>query len=168
MKKLKLTEKGKKLIGVLAAIASLLIILLVFIIISVNKDTSKKFDVGRLESIIMGEYEDLNLKEMDQIDLLNTFGIVEDEIPDSALIMSMNDVEEGTATVNDNYIIIINTEEYQYYYDMLNSHIDSVTRNSQDEKIVELYEKAIVKCGKNYVYLIVSPYAKEIEQIINE
>ncbi len=168
MKKLKLTEKGKKLIGVLAAIASLLIILLVFILISINKDTSKTYDVERLQSIIMGEYEDINLKEMDQIDLLNSFGINLDEIPNSALLMTPNDEPEVAYSSKDNYVIIINTEEHQHYYDMLYSQIDSITRYSEDEKTVELYKNAIIKHDNNYVYMIVGQHAKEIEKIINE
>ena len=168
MKKLKLTDKGKKLIGVLAAIASLLIIILVFILISATRDTSKTYDVEKLHNILIGEYEDINLKEMDQIDLLNAFGINIDEIPSSTLLMSMNEESEEPYTSKDNYIIIINTENYQYYYDALYSQIDSITRYGEDEELVNLYSKAIVKCGENYVYMIVSEYAQEIEKIINE
>ncbi len=168
MKKLKLTDKGKKLIGVLAAIASLLIILLVFILISINKDTSKTYDVERLQSIIMGEYEDISLKEMDQIDLLNSFGINIEEIPNSALLMSTNGEQDVPYSSKDNYVIIINSEKHQYYYDMLYSQIDSITRYSEDEKTVELYKNAIIKHDNNYVYMIVGVHAKEIEQIINE
>lgn len=168
MKKLKLTDKGKKLVGVLAAIASLLIILLVFILISINKDTSKTYDVEKLHNILIGEYEDINLKEMDQIDLLNAFGLNIDEIPNSTLLMSLNSNTEEPYTSKDNYIIIINTENYQYYYDALYSQIDSITRYSEDEETIKLYSKAIIKCGENYVYMIVSEYAEEIERIINE
>ena len=168
MKKLKLTNKGKKIIGVLAAIASLLIILLVFIIISLNKDTSKTYDVEKLHNILIGEYEDINLKEMDQIDLLNAFGINIEEIPNSTLLMSMNSEGDEAYTSKDNYIIIINTENYQYYYDVLYSQIDSIRRYSEDEETVKLYNKAIIKCGENYTYMIVSEHAQEIEKIINE
>ena len=65
-------------------------------------------------------------------------------------------------------IIIINTENYQYYYDSLESQIDSITRYSENKEEVELYSNSILKADKNYVYLIVGKNAKEIENIINE
>lgn len=167
MKKLKLTKKGKKIIGVLAGIASLLTIILVFLILSLNTDISKTYNTEKLHSILIGEYDDLNLREMDQIDLLNRFGIIKDDIPESLALMShLEDNEENK--FKETIIIIINTENYQYYYDSLESQIDSITRYSENKEEVELYSNSILKADKNYVYLIVGKNAKEIENIINE
>lgn len=168
MKKLKLTNKGKKLVGVLAVIASLLIIFLIFLLMSLGADKSKTYDIEKLQSIIIAEYADLNLKEMDQIDLLNKFGIIKEEISESLAFMSYAEDKDGNNTAEDNYIIIINSENYQYYYDMFESQIDSITRYTEDKKEFELYSNAILECDENYVYLIVSKEAKNIEQLINE
>lgn len=168
MKKLKLTNKGKKLVGVLAVIASLLIIFLIFLLISLGSDKSKTYNIEKLQSIMIAEYADLNLKEMDQIDLLNKFGIIKEEIPESLAFMSYAEDKDGNNTAEENYIIIINTENYQYYYDMFDSQIDSITRYTEDKEEFELYSNAILKCDENYVYLIVSKEAKNIEQLINE
>ena len=167
MKKLKLTKKGKKLVGVLAAIASLLTIILVFLILSLNTDTSKTYNIEKLHSILIGEYEDLNLREMDQIELLNRFGLIQSEIPESLTLMSYQE-EDADNISDENYVIIINTENYQHYYDMLISQVDSITRYTENKEEFDLYSNAIIKCDKNYVYMIVSKKAKEIEILINE
>lgn len=168
MKKLKLTKKGKELLGVLAAIASILIIILIFIILSISSNKPKTYDVEKLHSIIIGEYGELNLTEMDQIELLNRFGLIQSEIPESLTLMSYQEDEDGDNISDENYVIIINTENYQHYYDMLISQVDSITRYTEDKEEFDLYSNAIIKCDKNYVYMIVSKKAKEIEILINE
>ncbi len=168
MKKLKLTNKGKKIIGVLATIASLLIILLIFILLSLTQDSSKSYNIVELQSLLPKEFEDLNLRDMDHIDLLSAFGLDKNEIPDSLSLMSYLTDEDGNNTSSENYIIVINSENYKYYYDILYSQIDSLLRYEEDESKVELYQNAIIKCGENYTYLIVSKDAKDIEKLINE
>ena len=168
MKKLKLTKKGKELIGVLAAVAALLLIILIFLIFSLSADKTKTYDVVKLHSIIIGEYEDLSLREMDKIDLLTKFGIIKEEIPESLALMSYSENTDGENIAPETYIMIINTENYQYYYDMLESQIDSIVRYSENQEEINLYTNSILKSGENYVYLIVSSEAKSIEQLINE
>lgn len=168
MKTLKLTKKGKKIIGVLAAIASLLIIFLVFLLISLKTDTSKTYDVERLKSILIGEYEDLSLIEMDQMDLVELFALEKSEIPNSLLLKNRQIDEEGNNVGKACYIILINTEKYQYYYDVLASQIDAMVKFSEVPEEVELYSNAIIKSDANYVYMIACDRAKEIEEIINE
>lgn len=168
MKKLKLTNKGKKLLGVLAAIASLLIIILIFLILSLGTDKSKTYDIEKLQTILVNEFEDLHLRNMDHIDLLNKFGINKEEIPNNLVLMSYVGDEQGNNIAEENYVIIINTEDYQYYYDMLSSQIDSVTRYTEDKEEFDLYSKAIIKCDENYVYMIISKEAKAIEKVLNE
>ena len=168
MKKLKLTNKGKKLLGVLAAIASLLIIILIFLILSLGTDKSKTYDIEKLQSILVNEFEDLHLRNMDHKDLLNKFGINKEEIPNNLVLMSYVGDEQGNNIAEENYVLIINTEDYQYYYDMLSSQIDSVTRYTEDKEEFDLYSNAIIKSDKNYVYMIISKEAKSIEKVINE
>ena len=55
MKKLKLTKKGKKIIGVLAGIASLLTIILVFLILSLNTDIASS-GLTSIESNLLSHF----------------------------------------------------------------------------------------------------------------
>jgi hypothetical protein len=55
---------------------------------------------------------------MDQIDLLTKFGIIKEEIPESLALMSYSENTDGENIAPETYIMIINTENYQYYYDM--------------------------------------------------
>lgn len=168
MKKLKLTKKGKELVGVLAAVAALLLIILIFLIISLSADKSKTYDIVKLQSLIIGEYEDLSLREMDKIDLLTKFGIIQEEIPDSLALMSYSENAEGKNIAPETYVLIINTDNYQYFYDMLASQIDSVIRYSENQDEIKLYQNSILKAEENYIYMIISSEAKSIEQLINE
>ena len=79
------------------------------------------------------------------------------------------DDEGNDVTKNINYIIVMNTEKYQYYYEIFESHIDSNVMYTEDKKLFKLYSKnSILKKDKNYVYFIVSKKSKDIEETINE
>ena len=62
----------------------------------------------------------------------------------------------------------MNTDKYQYYYEIFESHIDSTIMYTEDKKLLKLYDKnVILKKDKNYVYLIISKKSKEIDALIN-
>ena len=48
-----------------------------------------------LKSILIGEYEDLSLIEMDQMDLVELFALEKSEIPNSLLLKNRQLNEEG-------------------------------------------------------------------------
>lgn len=165
MKKLRLTKKAK--VGILVIIASILLIGLIVIIS--NFEQPKRYDVDNLKSALINEFEELNLFEMDNFDVLAEFGFGSEEVPDGLYLKSLVMDEKGQDVTEDkNIIIILNTENYQYYHDIFQSHIESNIMYTEDKKIFKLYNKAILKSEENYVYLIVSNKAKDIEKFINE
>lgn len=153
--------------GILAVFAG---ILLVVILIGLfNKFKIKTYDVNELKEALIDEYSDLYLTEMDHIDVLSMFGFEKNEVDDALYLKSLKLDDEGNdITENINYIIIMNTDKYQYYYEIFESHIDSTIMYTEDKKLLKLYDKnVILKKDKNYVYLIISKKSKEIDALIN-
>ena len=153
--------------GILAAFAG---ILLVVILIGLfNKFKIKTYDVNELKDTLIDEYSDLYLTEMDHVDVLSMFGFEKNEVEDALYLKSLKLDDDGNdITENINYIIIMNTDKYQYYYEIFESHIDSTIMYTEDKKLLKLYDKnVILKKDKNYVYLIISKKSKEIDALIN-
>lgn len=153
--------------GILAAFAG---ILLVVILIGLfNKFKIKTYDVNELKDALIDEYSDLYLTEMDHIDVLSLFGFEKNEVDDALYLKSLKLDDDGNdITENINYIIIMNTDKYQYYYEIFESHIDSTIMYTEDKKLLKLYDKnVILNKDKNYVYLIISKKSKEIDALIN-
>ena len=153
--------------GILAAFAG---ILLVVILIGLfNKFKIKTYDVNELKDALIDEYSDLYLTEMDHVDVLSMFGFEKNEVDDALYLKSLKLDDDGNdITENINYIIIMNTDKYQYYYEIFESHIDSTIMYTEDKKLLKLYDKnVILKKDKNYVYLIISKKSKEIDALIN-
>lgn len=165
MKKLRLTKKAK--VGMLVGLASILLIALIIILLSIERP--KTYDVENLKPLIINEFPTLYLSEMDHIDILTDFGFEKSEVPDALFLHSLQLDDNGNdITSEENYVIIINTENYEFYRDIFESHVDSNLRYTEEDEVYKLYEKAIVKCDKNYVYAIISKKSKEIENLINE
>ena len=153
--------------GILAAFAG---ILLVVILIGLfNKFKIKTYDVNELKDALIDEYSDLYLTEMDHVDVLSMFGFEKNEVEDALYLKSLKLDDDGNdITENINYIIIMNTDKYQYYYEIFESHIDSTIMYTEDKKLLKLYDKnVILKKDKNYVYLIIRKKSKEIDALIN-
>ena len=153
--------------GILAAFAG---ILLVVILIGLfNKFKIKTYDVNELKDALIDEYSDLYLTEMDHVDVLSMFGFEKNEVEDALYLKSLKLDDDGNdITENINYIIIMNTDKYQYYYEIFESHIDSTIMYTEDKKLLKLYDKNVfLKKDKNYVYLIISKKSKEIDALIN-
>ena len=153
--------------GILAAFAG---ILLVVVLIGLfNKFKIKTYDVNELKDALIDEYSDLYLTEMDHVDVLSMFGFEKNEVEDALYLKSLKLDDDGNdITENINYIIIMNTDKYQYYYEIFESHIDSTIMYTEDKKLLKLYDKnVILKKDKNYVYLIISKKSKEIDALIN-
>lgn len=165
MVKRKLSKRA--IIGILAVIVSILLVAIVVILF--NKFKIKTYDVNKLKESLINGYEELYLSEMDHVDVLSLYGFEKNEVEDALYLKSLKLDDEGNdITENVNYIIIMNTDNYQYYYEIFESHIDSTKMYTEDKKLLKLYDKnAILKKDKNYVYLIISKKSKEIEEFIN-
>lgn len=165
MTKYKLTKKAKT--GILVAIASILLIALIIILLSIEKP--KTYDIEKLQPLIINEFPTLYLQEMDHIDVLSEFGFEKNEISEAIFLKSLQLDDNGNdITENKNFVIVMNTENYEFYRDILESHVDSNLMYTEDDDIYKLYEKAIIKCGPNYMYAIISLKSSEIEKLINE
>lgn len=165
MTKLKLTKKAKT--GILVAIASILLIALIIILLNIEKP--KVYDLTKLEPLIINEFPTLYLTEMDHIDVLNEFGFEKSEVSEALFLKSLQLDDNGNdITESQNFVIIMNTENYEFYRDIFESHVDSNLRYTEEDSIYKLYEKSIVKSGANYVYAIISLKSQEIEKLINE
>lgn len=158
----------KTVIGILIIFMSILLVVLAVILF--NKFKIKTYDINSLKDSLINGYEELNLTEMDQIDVLSEYGFEKSEVEDALYLKSLVLDDEGNDITKDfNYIIIMNTEDYQNYYEIFESHIDSTIMYTEDKKLLKLYSKnAILKKDKNYVYLIISKQSKDIEEYINQ
>lgn len=165
MVKRKLSKRA--IVGILAFIASILLIVLVVILF--NKFKIKTYDINDLKNKLVEGYEELSLTDMDHVDVLELYGFEKSEVEDALYLKSLKMDDEGNDITEDiNYVIVMNTENYQYYYEIFESHIDSTKMYTEDKKLLKLYDKnAILKKDKNYVYLIISKKSKEIEEFIN-
>lgn len=165
MKKLKLTKKAKT--GILVGLAGILLIALIVVLLNIERP--KTYDIETLKPLIINEFPTLYLSEMDQIDILTDFGFEKSEVPNALFLKSLQIDDNGNDITEEyNYVIIMNTENYEFYRDIFESHVDSNLRYTEDDSIYKIYEKAIIKCDKNYVYAIISKKSKEIEKLINE
>ena len=77
----KINFSKKTIIGILAVIASVLLIVLVVIL--VNKLKIKSYDIQELKDNLISSYEELSLSEMDHVDVLSTFGFEKNEVDDA-------------------------------------------------------------------------------------
>ena len=93
------------------------------------------------------------------------FGTDFDELSDAVFMSNIK--LEDKFTEDTMMIVVINTDNSKYYYDLLKSHIDSYMMYSEDEILLELYSNSILVKEKNYVYFIVGNEAKAIEKEIN-
>lgn len=164
----KINLSKKTIIGILAVLASILLIVLVVIL--VNRLKVKTYDIETLKDDLISSYESLDLVEMDHVDVLSAFGFEKNEVEDALYLKSLKLDDDGNDITKDiNYIIVMNTEKYQYYYEIFQGHIDSSVMYTEDKKLLKLYDKnSILKCDKNYVYFILSKKSKDIESSINE
>lgn len=160
-------SKKKKII-LIASIAFLLVFI-VGMIILINNNRKVKFDLDKIEKEMLKEYKELDIRTFDQYDISMYFGLDFNEIPSSLFLSDfVENAEEPKPFSPKILIIIINTKEVDNYYDSLLGFIDLNKDNSEDKKIAKLFNKAILKKGKNYVYLVLGDNPKEMEKKLLE
>ena len=165
-KKIKIKNKGYFL-GVIALIAIALLGLV--IVLFIKAFNTKSYDIEKLEDKLVLEYKSLNLTEMDKFDVLELFGFDKNDVDDGLFLKSLEmDSKGNDITKEVNYVVVINTKEHQDYYEIFESHVDSYLNYTDDKDEYNIYEKAIIRHDRNYVYLIISNMAKDIEKTINK
>ncbi len=159
---------NKKKITLIASIA-FLIIFIIGMIILINNNRKSKFDLDKIEKEMLKEYKELDIRTFDQYDISMYFGFDFNEIPSSLFLSDfVEDSEEPKPFSPKILIIIINTKDVDKYYDSLLGFIDLNENNNEDKKIAKLFNKAILKKGENYVYLVLGDNSKEIEKKLLE
>lgn len=154
--------KNKKIIIVISIIVCIVLVIGLYISFSFS---SKRYDISAIQNQCLKFYGDKNLRVMDFIDMTALFGTDFDELSDAVFM--------GNIKLEENYtddtimIVVINTDNSEYYYDLLKSHVDSYMMYSEDEILLKLYSESILVKEKNYVYFIVGKEAKVIEKEIN-
>ena len=159
---------SKKIIIGLLAVITVSILLGILTMLLLKSFNVKSYEISKLQNILEDEYTNLHLTEMDFMDVRSVFGFEKSEVEDALYLKSLEMDSEGNDITKDiNYIVVMNTKNYQYYHDMFAAHIDSMIKYPEDDKELKLYNKAILKCDKNYVYVIISKKSKDIEKTIN-
>jgi hypothetical protein len=130
-----------------------------------RKKDMKSFDFIKIESQMKRNYEEAGLNTLDFIDITSLFGIDNSEIPNSIFLGNINAEEMNKENMM--LVIVMNTNNVDYYYDSLYSYIESNKMNLDNEKILKLFDSAILKKGLNYVYLIIAENAKLVEKELN-
>lgn len=158
-------NKNVLIVGIVALIVFVLGCLLLF-----NKNSNKtKFDLDLVQKEFMKEFKEYDVREFDQYDISMYFGLDFNEIPSSLFISDFSeDPDEPKPFAPKVLIIVINTQDAEDYYDSLLGFVDLNKNNLEDKKLAKKYEKAILKKGKNYVYLLLGDNPKDMEKKLLE
>lgn len=163
-------NKNTKKIIIISAVC-LLIILSGFIIYMTTR--IKTYDLMNIENKIESEFAHLNLLPMDKFDTLTDFGFSSEEVSNGMYLKTIIISDEGiNVTKNDelNYIIVIQDDKYEEYYDMFYSYIDSNLMSFEENtKEYKLYKNAKLKKidKKHVVYLVVTKNKSDRSSIIS-
>lgn len=155
--------KNKK--NIIILITVLIVIVIAVAIFVFSKLSFKSYDIPAIEEQCIRYYTDRNIRTMDFIDMTSLFGTNIEETSDAVFLSNMNVEEEINS--ESMMIIVMNTEDSSYYYDLFKSHLDSYMMYNDNEELLTLYENAILVKGKNYVYFIIDKEAEVIEKEIN-
>ncbi len=155
-------QHSKKIILIIVIIA--IIAIAVLVLLKINRDANRSYDLEQVKEDFLKDYVDLNLEEMDQFDINYYFGIDVETISDY-LFLSDNYYlsQEEELQQPKNLVGIVKTDQVDDYYNVLESYIESSKNSTTEKELLDLYDKAIVKKDKHYVYIILSNDAKEIE-----
>ncbi len=142
-------------ISLLVAIATLVLIAILIIIFK----NDKKFDLNKVKEQFISYYADEGLQELEKDNLDYYFQIPSSEIDNSLLLSNFNPYNMDEEKTSHKLLLLLtdlSIEKVDEYYDSLDGIIYVYTNNdSLDESISSLYENAILKRGKSYVYLII-------------
>lgn len=157
-------NKKTKLIIIVAMIIIFMIIIASILFIS-NKNKEKKYYVDDIQNQFISVYEEENLKILDFIDIISFFGIDTGEIEEYTFMSNMTTQDEINKDMI--FVVVINSDNASYYYDILYSYIESHLLHLEDTELLELFNNAIIKKGDNYTYMIIGSDAKMMEREIN-
>ena len=151
--------KNKKII----IIGCVLLFIVLVVILLFKIFNSKKFDLNKAKDYFTDNYSDI--RTYDQYDISNYFGIPFDE-DDNYLFMGdfVDDPDAPKPFDPNELIVVINADNSSEYYELLKGFIDTNLMNQDDSKKIKLFDKAILKKGKKYTYLILGSKVKDKEK----
>lgn len=152
---------------VLIIVLSILFVMIITVVLNVIFSTSwKKYEISSIQNDMFRFYSDRGLRTMDFVDMTGLFGINLDNLDEDSMYLTNYNIEDD---INSEFmlIVVINTDDPTYYYDIFNSHLDSYMMYSEDEELIKLYEKAVLVEGDNFIYFIIDKDASMIEKEIN-
>lgn len=158
--------RKKIILIVLIIVVAISIIAIAAVLLSkaTKKNNDKSYDLEQIKEDFLVEYDNLNLEEMDKFDINYYFGIDVEAISDYLFLGDNYYLsQEKELQQPKNLIGIIKTNQEQDYYYILESYIESSKNNTSEKELLDLYDKAIIKKSKNYVYIILSDDPKQIE-----
>lgn len=150
-------------------IVLLIIILLSIYVVFIHNTKYKKLDFDKIETeYVFGKKYDLAV--MDNIDILSDFGFSFNEIDNGLFLKTKildKDDNEVTELLDTNYIILIQDDQYNEFYDALYSYIDSNKMNlDENTKEYRLYNDAILGKikSKKITYMFFGKNNKQIKK----
>ena len=150
----------KKKVIIIAIILLLFGLLLSFILFKFQR---KEFNVEKIKDVFLEDYS--YYYQYDQYDISNYFGMIMDEDTSYVFLGDFDeDVNNPRPFSPQELIIAINGKEADNYYEVLQGYIDSNRINVEDSKLIKMFDKAILKKGNNYAYLILGTKLKEKEE----
>lgn len=146
-------------------IGILLLVIVLIIIFFVTKANKKSYDVAAVQEQCIRYYSENGIRIMDFVDMTALFGTDLDESSDAMFLSNIDTLDDPT--LDSMIIVLINTDDPEYYYDIFRSYLDSYIMNLEDLEVVQMYRDSVLKKGNNYVYFILGKDAKIIESEIS-
>ena len=154
-------KKNKKLKIVLISIPTIVLIAIVGMTLIFSNN--ERFDIEELRKQSIRYYDEYEVKLLDFMDMTTLFGV--DVENDENNLMIAN-VDSDVIKKEDMFLLVVMNTMDVNYYDVFQSYIDSTINHEENEEIVKLFEKAILKRENNYVYLIICDDPKSVEKDI--
>jgi len=152
----------------------IILIIIIVIVLGVGlfifNKKNKSVDMDKLEAEILDVYDDINV--YDQYDISLYFGIDYDFLSSTSdsyfFIGDYTPDDENTQFDANELVIVINSSEYEYFYEILKGFLDSNINNRDSSSNLSLYTDAILEKDSGYVYLILGSKNDQIENIIKK
>ena len=141
---------NKKILIIIGTI----IVLAIIVILSLSSNNlNSNLNLDDLKRNIFKQYNEFNLRVLENEEIRNYFGIdLKDDI--DSLFITDYFVEENPKPFSPNVlIVVVNSKDYHDYATLLKNYIDVEIMNSLDMERVNKYKEAIIEEKRNYYYL---------------
>lgn len=162
----KKNRKKKKNINkktIIMIIISVIVVSLISVILFIVLKPKKSYNVEAIKTEMIRYYD--NLRFMDFVDLTELFGL---DISDTENSVFLSNIElEKDISPDTIVIIVINTKDTEFYYDIFKSFVDSYKLNTDDMDMLNYYDKVKLVQGEGYIYFLMGEDTVMLEKEIN-